>query len=141
MDTRNFEPSYDEEETPWQPGRFEKKAHLDKEEAMYAEKVEAEAEVHKLRAELKRVTTELDRQRVEIASLKGLRQVTVRTAGDEAIRRGRPHSGWDVLRFSTLQKATLPPPPSPFHSDEMAEVAAQALVATARRIDGMPMTQ
>ena len=138
VDTRNFEPSYGEEETPWVPGRLEKKTtHLDHEETMYAEKVEAEAEAHKVRAELKRATAELDRQRVEIASLKGLRQATVRTASDEAIRRGRPHSGWDVLRFSTLQKATLPPPPSPFHSDEMEEVSAQAIIATARRIEGV----
>ena len=128
VDKSSFEPDYDNDEKPWVPKG-------ESNEDVYAGKVQAESELHKARADLKQALIKLDRQRVEIDSLKGLRQVTVRVASDEAIRRGRPHSGHDVLRFSALQKASMPPPPSPFHSDEMDEVAAQAVVATSRRIE------
>ena len=133
-DTSKFAPDPVEAalERPWIPNDL---ADDDPETKMYVAKVSAEAETHRTRSELKRCQALLERQRVELESLKGLRTVSVRVASDEATRRGRPWSGEDVLRFSSLQKATVPPPASAFHSDEMDEVAAQAVVAMTRRVE------
>ena len=95
----------------------------------------AEADAHRARSELKQCQRLLDKQRVELQTLRGLRTVAVRAASDEAARRGRPWSGEDVLRYSALQKAAVDPPSKPFHSDEMKEVMAQAIVSTTKRVD------
>ena len=99
-----------------------------------ADEALAESSARHLAAELQKALVRIDRQRVEIESLRGLRASAISVANEEAMRRGKTWGGDEVRRFSALQKAPVPPPSSPFHSDEMKEVMGQAIVATTRRL-------
>jgi hypothetical protein len=93
------------------------------------------AELRRAKLELKKSETVIERQRLELESLRGLRSVAVRVAGDEAMRRGSPWRQDEVLRFGAVQRAPAPPPPpSAFFSDELDEVMRQAVAATTRRV-------
>ena len=99
-----------------------------------ADEALAESSTRHLQSELHKALERIDRQRVEIESLRGMRSVAVNVANEEAMRRGKMWGGEDVRRYSALQKAVVPPPSSPFHSDELREIMDQAIVAMTRRL-------
>jgi hypothetical protein len=107
--------------------------------AMLAEKVTVEGslreELAMAREELARVreelTTQLDRARLELETHKG-RTVATKVAGEEANLRGVPWSHVDARRLYAAARA--PPSRGAFASPELAEVLAQALPATSRRV-------
>lgn len=107
--------------------------------AMLAEKVTVEGslreELATARVELARVreelTTQLERARLELETHKG-RMVATKVAGEEAHLRGVPWSHVDARRLYAAARA--PPSRGAFASPELAEVMAQALPATSRRV-------